>query len=474
MKKRRVDSKMEQQILIALITSKEYLAQVSPIIDLDLLESGPFRQVAQWCLNYYNKYQKAPNAHIESIYHAWVEEGDRDESQVEAIHDFLGALDGQYDALGDINVPYVIDATASLLTARKLAKLKDNLEYHLSEGEVKKAEEDILNHKSVEIGHGVGIDILNDKSAWERAFQEKGKPLITFPGDAGIFLNDAMTRDALIGIQGIEKRGKTWWCIEFAMRALKNRKRVALFEVGDLSENQIVQRMASRFSGTPFKVRDYDISTTIPQVIERPKEKDGLATLSKFELKRFKIEASIGASFKGIQRLMGRRRKNAAVLPPHFMVSIHSNSSINIREISGIIEQWNIEKGFIPDVIIIDYPDILAPEDTSKNSRDQVNDTWKALRKLSQDRHCLVIAPTQADAGAYDIKTQSMKNFSEDKRKLAHVTGMLGLNQLEEEKKQSIMRLNWIALRESDFVSYRCLYVGQCIPIGKALCCSTL
>ena len=97
---------------------------------------------------------------------------------------------------------------------------------------------------------------------------------------------------------------------------------------------------------------------------------------------------------------------------------------------------------------------------------------WKALRRLSQEKHCLVMAPTQADAASYDAYTLTAKNFSEDKRKLGHVTGMLGLNQIEEEKVAGIMRLNWIVLREAPFSIDRFLYVGQCLPLARSFCCS--
>ena len=123
--------------------------------------------------------------------------------------------------------------------------------------------------------------------------------------------------------------------------------------------------------------------------------------------------------------------------------------------------------------MIIDYPDILAPEDPRQEKRHQINDTWKALRRLSQVLHCCVIAPTQADADAYKGKTQSMSNFSEDKRKMSHVTGMLGLNQTDEEKMAGVMRLNWIVLREAEFVSSQCLYVAQCPKLCRSFCCAS-
>jgi replicative DNA helicase len=156
------------------------------------------------------------------------------------------------------------------------------------------------------------------------------------------------------------------------------------------------------------------------------------------------------------------------------MVSCHPNSSINVKGIDGVLDRWAAERGFIPDVIVVDYADILAPENDGKDARHQVDETWRSLRRLSQERKALVIAPTQADAASYDADVLSTSNFSEDKRKHAHVTGMLGLNQTFEEKADNIMRLNWILLRESEFDANRCLYIGQQIKLGRAMTCSLL
>ena len=179
-----------------------------------------------------------------------------------------------------------------------------------------------------------------------------------------------------------------------------------------------------------------------------------------------------GACIRACEAFM--RRNGLSLEKPFLRVSVHPNSSINLAGVSSVLDRWELQHDFIPDIIIIDYADILAPEDPKKQTRDQVNDTWKALRRLSQERHCLVLAPTQANAASYGAETQDMGNFSEDKRKLAHVTGMLGLNQTPEEKGMGVMRLNWIALRESSFNVKRCLWVGQSLTLGRAYCCGTL
>jgi len=261
----------------------------------------------------------------------------------------------------------------------------------------------------------------------------------------------------------------TWWCVEFLFRALMNQRRVALFEVGDMSQSQILRRMGVRLSRRPmFKSNLGPIK--VPLKMGRKGKKIRHKTKEVFCDK----VATNKSRKKGMDKFM--RANGIKKDVTYVKSSIHANSSINIAGIETILNQWEVFEGFVPDIIIIDYPDILDVEPGGSNlsERGTVNATWKAMRKLSQEKHCLVIAPTQADAGSYDLETLGMGNFTEDKRKIAHVTGMIGLNQIGEEKKAAVMRLNWIALREEEFIGDLCLNVGQCLSLGRAFCCSCL
>jgi hypothetical protein len=473
MKRRRVDSKLERQFLIALATSKSFLASALPEIDFDLLQSEYARQIARWCVEYFRKYGKAPGPNLEPIYHAWVEEDTRDETTTDAIGDLLGSLSEESDNTKQLNVPYLLDQFGTYLSMRRLARMNENLSAHLLRADKEAALREVSDFRSVDLGQGCGFNPLEDRAAWGRAFANPADPLLCFPGDAGKFLNRVLTRDALIAVQAVEKKGKTFWCLEFVMRALRNHCRVALFEVGDMSESQIMRRMGVRLAGLPM-YKDQLGEISVPRKIERVDRDDGdeLPVEMTYETKScdqvISRRASLRASYKfaracGIQRGI-----------PHVLFSIHPNSSINVNGIDGILQRWEHEKQFVPDVVVIDYADILAPEDPRREFRHQVNDTWKALRRLSQERHCLVIAPTQANASSYDADVQTMKHVSEDKRKWSHVTGALGLNQTQAEKDMGLMRLNWVVLREAEFMTHRCLYVGQCLALGRAFCCGTM
>jgi len=464
MRRQRIDSGLEKQFIAGMILSDDFLAVAKKILEPDLLASAHLKQIAGWCLEYFDTYGKAPKQSIEAIYFAWLEKGERSKAETDAIYGVLSELSGQ---VGEPNAPYLQDQLKAYLTGRRLHRLCDGLEDHLHRGDVETALREVQTFDSPELESEIGIDPLNDK-VWEKVFAEHEDPLLHFPGDAGPFLDMTCTRDALIGIQAPEKRGKTFWAIEFALRALQQRRKVAFFEAGDLSEGQILRRLVVRFSGLPLWPNQCGVIQIPRKIILTGRDLPDIEYVAK-DCPHSVTQGDCAPSIRKFLRGCGISEG-----PPYLLVSAHPTSTLSVRDIESILDGWEKKRGFVPDVIVIDYADILAPEDSKKQIRDQTNETWASLRRLSQCRRCLVIAPTQADAASYDQHTQRMKNFSEDKRKLAHVTGMLGLNQTDSEKGAGLMRLNWIVLRETSFETRRCLYVAQCLSLGRVLCCSRL
>lgn len=471
MNRRKVDSKRERRILIAMVTSKVFLSQARKALDPEILEAPHYKIITEWCFEHYDEYGKAPGKHVEDLYNSWSEDNDNTEL-VDAVRDFLESLSGEYDQDAELNIPFLVDELGEFIAKRNVVRLQQDVEYSMVHGETKKAEETLLAYRSVQVGVGAGFDPLNDEEAWGEVFAEASGPLIHFEGDAGDFFNAALTRDAFVGVQAPEKTGKTFYLTEFAVRALQQRLRVALFQVGDLSKNQILRRLGVRWSGHPMRKRDCG---RIPMPVRiKVDEEEDLGYSIEYITKKVKRPMDAHLVKQGrdhFKKAYGLKKGKT-----YIKSSVHATGSITVRDIQGILEQWKVDEGFIPDVIIIDYADILAPENPKAEFRHQVNDTWMAMRKMSQNWHALVITATQSSAEAYTDEPilQTMKHKSEDKRKFAHVTGMLGLNRTSAEKEACGMRLNWIVLRESNFNTNRPLYVGTCFALGKAICCAKL
>ncbi len=274
----------------------------------------------------------------------------------------------------------------------------------------------------------------------------------------------------------------SFYLLDVAWRALMQRRVVAYFEVGDLTREEAQLRFYVRAAGVPEESPDgkWPAKIPYPTAIKPPRrrgrggrgdeddgerDEDDLFATAEFETREFAAPIDAATARKAIQRVACRRVKSQR---PYFRLSAHPAGTLSVRDLTGILDGW-ARGGFVPDVVVIDYADILAPPagTARQEKRDQNNVTWMQLRALSQSRHCLVVTATQTDAAAYEKHLLDKRNFSEDKRKLAHVTGMIGLNVTGPEKERGVMRLNWIVRRRGAFSTRRVVHVAPCLALSR-------
>jgi len=451
------DATEEKRILTALIVDSMVLGQVSA----RWKQEGLFRirwanLVGKWCVNYFRRYNKAPKGDIEGLFQSWADKA-TDDTTVELVDQFLGELSDDWEAEEeDTNSDYVIDFAGEHFNAVQLENMANIVKGHVDRGDVTKALAVAAKWNHLEMGVGAGIDVLHDRAAVEEAFAIKAKPLITYPGDLGKFFGDQLGRDEFVALTGKASVGKTWWLIDIAWQAIRQHNRVAFFEVGDMSQHQIMRRFMCRSSGAPL-TGPYNIE--VPTHISRGEE-NGTADV---ETKIVKFEGPLNWHEAWKSCVVKTRRHKKSLMK----LSTHPNSSINVEGIGNVLDIWE-RAGWVPDVVVIDYADILAiPTGYTPGDRDAINETWKQLRNLSQSRHILVVTATQADANSYDAHTIRRGNFSDDRRKNDHVTAMLGINATEEESDRGIFRLNWTKRREEAFSESRCVTVAGCLQLGR-------
>lgn len=460
----RADGARERRILTGMITDKTVLAAVAPKWDGELFPSPWSNLVGGWCVDYFQKYGEAPGKEIEGLYEAWVSDG-ADPDTAGIIHRFLGELSSEYKRLKkEQNPRHLIDQAGAFFTRVQLSSLSEKIKGLLSLGHVDKAEKLVHTFKKVEVGQGAGIDLLTDTAAIRRVFdQSLSEPLFEYRGGLGDFFGPVFERDGFVAFMGREKIGKTWWLIDVAWRALLARRRVAFFQVGDLSERQITSRFLSRAAAAPIVSR-----TGWPLVLKHPrsitKDPGGPAEVE-YEEKEYAspLEEAVGiAAFAKVQT--DRIRSNRS----YFKLSCHPARSLSVAGMKGILRGWEHSDDWVPDMVVVDYADILAPPPGFfGDSRDAINETWIALRALSTELHGCVVTATQAKATAYKAELLDMSDYSEDKRKFSHVTAMCALNQTDQEHDNEVWRLNWLVGREFAYSSKRCAVSAGCLGIAN-------
>lgn len=241
--------------------------------------------------------------------------------------------------------------------------------------------------------------------------------------------------------------------LDVAWRAMVQKRRTAFFAIGDMSERQVMRRLLVRAAGKPFT----------PRVVKKPvsikREESG-------EIKVEYDEVSFDEPLSWHQAVKACEKITRGRTIPYLKLSCHPNSAIGMDGVRGILADWARE-GWVADVVVIDYADNLDPPPGSGDPRNAVNMIWKQMRRASQELHCCLVTASQTDAESYAAQTITKKNFSENKLKNAHTTGVVGINQTDDEKKQGIYRLNWVVRREEEFSEYRCAAVAGCLALVR-------
>jgi len=504
--RKKVSGDIERKIITGMIVSDEFLRDIIPIWNPSLLEVPFVRTVGDWCREHWEKYQKAPGESVGDIFKSKVRRKKLPPADHGIVEDFLEELSEEFLREGKFNAQYWLDEAEKYLDGQALKMLAEDVEAHISGGDLDEAREKVVSYREVRRPTSHAINPFDNPSLMERAFEEAQEPLFTLPGDLGRFMNPMLVRESLIGIMAPEKRGKTFILTELGIHAARGGCNVAFFAVGDMTETQMLRRIAVRTTGKNY-MPQYCGKTLAPvldckwnqlntcKMEERPvdfgilEKKDGKWRRAEYDsdeadgympcthCRKAKPHKWAGAHWWAEKEIKRLTFGHAEAAGKQFMKRHGDRWRLFVyeaRELTSSLIQADLEQlsegGFVPDVVIIDYADNMGPEDPrTQEIRHRQNETWMALSALRKRWHACFITATQTDAASYDVQDITMANFSEDKRKLSHVTAMLAINQTRNEKKEGVCRIGMVVAREMEFHIDRQVKILQCLRSGRAI-----
>lgn len=449
MKTHRYDGSRLKRVLASMVTDQTVCSRIAAQWKGDgLFDSAYANLVGRWCVEHLQRFGTPPNGQLVSQLERWVSKVKPDDKVQQLVERLVREVQNEVKKGEQANTEYMIDLADKYLNEVRVRKAVEDAQGELDVGQAEKAYERLTSINRIELGQGSLVKPAEEFDVWRQAFDKTRQPqLFGYPGDLDGFLGRHMTRNHLISFMAPEKTGKTTWLRDASYRALRAKRRVAYFEVGDSDQDEVLLWFGIRAARVPEEAG-------VIRVPERV-NKDG-------RVKRKQVEhesgISPGAAFKAFKRVCKSSDS--------FRLSCHPNSSMDVMGIRSMLLDWGRE-GWVADVVVIDYADILAPPSGIKDLLQQIEVTWKQLRRISQEFHSLVLTATQASAAAYSdkVKTLSKRHFSGRKTKLAEVNGMVGINVSNEDKRRGVTRINWIARRKGYYSETRYCTVAGCMDI---------
>lgn len=489
----RIDQEAEVRLATGIIVSDTVCRRLIPILNPDLLKVPYIRMLAQWVINYYKMYEKPPNHHIRDIFER--EKRRLDLADAGLMEEFLSKLSDDYvDQMG-FNPDYIIDRSLEYLEERGLETLAEGIEENVKGGRLDRARRMVTEYKKVAQGTSRWINIFDITEVGPLLHQAQDDYLFEYPGALGKLVGP-FNRGNFCAILAPIKRGKTWMLMETAMVSLMNGFRTAMVSL-EMKDRRMAERFYKRIvsAGSDggellYPVFDcWNNQTGVCDKVDRSchnvklieEEGDELPDFEKapkdykpcdwcrkndpdsydqtvwyVQLKRppFQLEL-VRKKVRAFGEAWGK----------NFRLMCYPRFSAGIEDVEGDLDMLEFTEGFIPDVIIIDYIDILKRGEGE--FRHVLDELWMSHARMASQRNCLVMTATQSTRKSWEANQVRVGDTSENYRNPAHVDLMLALNQTDEQKRIGAMGVSVVAAREMDFNPRNQVILLQKLGVGQ-------
>ena len=470
-KRRKIDDSVEKHLLLAAIVSKDFLSDTIEFLKLDYFKSPHIQTAMKWCFLHFNNYGKAPFMEIQSIF----ETEKLETEEHSALSKIFDEVATRYKIADKFNTAWYIDKAEKYATKRALEISIGNVQFLLEKDQVDDAVDTYLKFKKAEKPKYEFENPFDDKTTLE-TMETVENPLFRFAGPLGDFLGD-FDRGWCVGVSAGFKKGKSLFMDELLLEAMTRRLKVVAFNV-EIPKPRWYQRLYKHIvsghgEGGPFPFPCFDCKRNQDNTCDLPMRTNHIRLL---ELEK-KPEFNVSLKYRPCTECRFRDNREyieeswfETIERPgfdtytvvdqmksfffHYGQFIRTKSyprfSVGMKAINRDLDLLAEKEGFIPDVIIIDYLDVLR-SDEGLLGPDKHDHLWMQIAGMAEERYALTVTGTQINKTGQTAETQSIEHSAQWVGKFGHVDVMCSLNQTSDEKKAGRMRVGKLAHRHDEF-----------------------
>lgn len=479
-----IDSALESRILYALLFNDQFIREVRHAIDLGYFKTKHQQHIVRAATKHYELYNtpigKNIKDHISPI---------KDPAEADNLRAYIEQLLARPSEPSKENTPYLVSETLKFFKKRELEITTNNITYFLQEGKVDEAEKALNDYVKIERRFS-DIKDLFDEELMLNYFAGRDNEFFKMPGDLGRFLGN-FDRGWLVGIMGPFKSGKSFLAMELGIVGMLSSLNVAFFSL-EMTECSMYERIFKRLSAASerptvlnpvfdcrknqadecqFARRTNNIALdwSPGEVVDLRKNRNYKVCTFCKDHARFNDHYEIATWYERIEPPMfdqvniGQTKDQLAkFFSNRFKFKAYPRFTANVDDLKNDLSILEVTEGWVPDIIIVDYADILKPESgTAQEGYEKEDRTWIALSQLAGEKKALVITPTQVTTEGLKQYILRPQHTSKWRGKLAHVDAMITINQTEEEKRCGVMRIAVMEHRHAEFYETDCCTVLQ-------------
>ena len=382
----------QSKVVSALITDSKFLDTISEITTTRFFESEANKWIVSEILEYFNDYRTSPTMEVFKIKVGTIEDKVLKQTVVDQLKNVYQQVEAE-------DLPYVKN---EYLTFAKNQKVKDALLKSvelLKAGQYDKIIDTMTAASKVGVESDLGLDYITE---FESIMDDVKRNSISTGWDVIDDLMDGGLGPGELGVvmapSGI---GKSWFLAKIACSALKNGLNVLHYTL-ELSENYVGQRYTTILSGI--------------QTSEHKENKEDIIRKIKSIPGRVKIK----------------------YYPPQFA---------SAKTISAHIEKVRVT-GFNPNLIIIDYADLLKSGDKGRdNLYAELGGIYEELRGLSGMTGIPIWTATQTNRAAIDHEVIQADSVGDSYKKVQTADFIMSVSRKTKDKLSNTGRIHIVKNR---------------------------
>ena len=401
-----------------------------------------YKPIVKRIYNYIDEFDEPPKSHLVDI----------TEDLLKDDKSYLEVIEGIYE-LEDVNVEYTLKKVRAFIRLQEIKlgilKAAEVLEIADDEDTLEEAEDIIIKsikntHKTFDPGLEFSVDAL---SSLDQESIEYFRTGIAFLDSHNL----GPARKKLHLFMAPAKFGKSWWLIHVGKENVMDGKKVLHLTL-EMSQSSVARRYMQSFFSISNRKELYSIYKFIYDSEGRFNDLEAYEIYPKHTFDEDNLKEKIK---KRIEK--GKRYFD------NLIIKEFPTSSLAVRELDSYLDMLERVKGFIPDIIIVDYADLLRLEGNDK--RIATGEIYKNLRGLAMSRNVAIATATQTNRGALNKRLVSEIDVSEDYSKIQTADCVITLNKTDAERELGLARLYVTAAR--DDVDKMEICISQAYGIGQ-------
>lgn len=396
---------LEKDVISALISDKEKIDKVRDIVKKEHFSSPHTRWAYQKIIDYYDKYNDVPKK-VGYFKVELAKNKDLDEEEKSRWFKLIRNIFRK--SLDKSSSEYAIDEIISFAKGKEVLKILEKGIDQLDKGDWKEAIDTL--HATIDVQtREKEYEIINWLKTWEERQEERKNKKenpnrsrrILLPWPSVNEVTRGIGPGESLSIASLTNVGKSIALINCGRRAFVDEKKVCHVVIEDTKE-----MVLQRYDSAILRVK-YD------------------------DLKDFELDKET------IQKLNGKIEKTRSLIGENLRVIKTKAKKTSVLTIYKALRELENEE-FYPDVLIIDYADIMVPIRKGEQFRLEQADVYWEIKSLAEEKNIPIITATQV-AKEYLKRKAYAEGLSEayDKARILNV--VLTLNQLDPESKDILM-----------------------------------